>query len=87
MDNHKWVKFNSSITRSSTHLKLQLSAIYLAIYLAEAQEVDVVKYWLNAKRILAPRAVWLLRHLPRLWDVCGSSHRLVWDFFLHSAEF
>jgi len=28
----KWVKFNSSITRSSTHLKLELSAIYLAIF-------------------------------------------------------
>jgi len=36
----------------------------------KAQEINVVKYWLNAEEILAPGlCAWLLRHLPRLWDV------------------
>jgi len=42
----------------------------------EAREVNVVKY---CRRDPGSRAVWLLRHLPRPWDICGSSHRLVWD--------
>ena len=31
------------------------------------------------------QAVWLFRHLPRLQVICGSSHHLVWDLFLHST--